>query len=93
VTSFPPGSGDQPQSPALQLLSVNETAVLLGCSRANIYGLVEAGQLPVIAIGRSRGYRIDRRDIEAFIERRKTCRVGKRPAPPAPRPRLKHIKL
>ena len=76
---------------AVQLLSVNAAAVLLGCSRANIYGLIEAGELPVVAVGKSRGYRIDRRDIEAFIDRRKTCKGARKPAPPPPRPRLKHI--
>jgi excisionase family DNA binding protein len=79
--------------PEKRLLTVNETAALLGCSRANVYGLIEAGELPVISVGKSRGYRIDRSDIDEFIERRKTCKEGRRPAPPATRPRLKHIKL
>ena len=83
------GSGDV----AVQLLSVNATAVLLGCSRANIYGLIEAGELPVVAVGKSRGYRIDRRDIDAFIDRRKTCKGARKPAPPPSRPQLKHIKF
>ncbi len=77
----------------LQLLSIVETAALLGCSRANVYALVNAGELPVISIGKSRGYRIDRRDIEEFLQRRKFCKEGRQPAPPSPRPRLKHIKL
>lgn len=82
----------QPDSEA-RLLTVTETAALLGCSRANIYALIDAGELPVISIGKSRGYRIDRNDIEAFIERRKTCKEGRKPAPPATRPKLKHIRL
>ena len=76
-----------------QLLSIVETAALLGCSRANVYALVNAGELPVIAIGKSRGYRIDRRDIEEFLQRRKFYKEGRQPAPPSARPRLKHIKL
>lgn len=76
-----------------RLLTVSETAALLGCSRANVYGLIDAGELPVIAIGKSRGYRIDRKDIEEFIDRRKTCKEGRKPAPPAPRPKLKHIRF
>jgi excisionase family DNA binding protein len=78
---------------AALLVTVVETARLLDCSRANVYGLIEAGELPVISIGRSRGYRIDRRDIEEFIRRRKFRKQGKKPAGPAPRLRLKHIKL
>lgn len=77
----------------LQLLSIVETAALLGCSRANVYALVNAGELPVISIGKSRGYRIDRRDIEEFLQRRKFCKEGRQPTPPTARPRLKHIKL
>jgi excisionase family DNA binding protein len=88
-------SDEKPKShgPEKRLLTVTETAAVLGCSRANVYGLIEAGELPVIAVGKSRGYRIDCRDIDEFIERRKTCKEGRRPAPPATRPRLKHIKL
>lgn len=76
-----------------RLLTITETAELLGCSRANVYGLIDAGELPVIAIGKSRGYRIDRRDIEEFLQRRKIHKGGGKPAQPATRPRLKHIKL
>jgi excisionase family DNA binding protein len=82
-----------PEGEGTQLLTVGATALLLGCSRANIYGLIEAGELPVVAIGKTRGYRIDRRDIDAFIERRKTCKQTGKPALPPPRPRLKHIKF
>ena len=73
------------------LLTVNESAALLGCSRANVYGLIEAGELPVVAVGKSRGYRIDRRDLDEFIHRRKFRKEGEKPT--APRPRLKHIQL
>jgi excisionase family DNA binding protein len=85
-------NGQHPNSET-RLLTVKETATLLGCSRANVYALIDAGELPVISIGKSRGYRIDRQDIEQFIERRKTCKGGRKPAPPAPRPKLKHIRL
>lgn len=77
----------------IRLLTVAETARLLGCSRTNVYGLISTGELPVVSIGCSRGYRVDRRDIEAFIERRKTCKGGGTPAVPPPRPRLKHIRF
>jgi excisionase family DNA binding protein len=80
-------------TPATLLLKVNETAALLGCSRATVYGLINGGELPVIAVGRSRGYRIDRRDIDEFVRRRKFRRESEKPAVPAPRPRLKHIRL
>ena len=75
-----------------RLLTITAAAEFLGCSRANVYGLIDAGELPVIAIGKSRGYRIDRRDIEEFLVRRKIHKGGQ-PARPTTRPRLKHIKL
>lgn len=79
--------------PIPRLLTVTEAAVFLGCSRANVYGLIEDGELPVIAIGKSRGYRLDRRDIEEFLQRRKVQKVSDKPARPAYRPQLKHIKF
>ncbi len=74
-----------------RLLTVAQTASLLGCSEANIYGLLESGDLAYVLIGRRKGYRIDRADLEAFI----TSRKRKQAAAPvsAPRPRLKHIRL
>lgn len=79
--------------PAPRLLTVTEAATHLGCSRANVYGLINAGELPVVSVGKSRGYRIDRMDVEEFIQRRKTCKEGRKPTPPTTRPRLKHIRL
>ncbi len=75
------------------LMTVKEAARFLGCSQTNVYALIDAGELVVIAIGKSRGYRIDRRDIDAFIQRRRFRKEGRKPAVPTPRPRLKHIKL
>lgn len=74
-----------------QLLTVKEVAERLQCSDANVYALVEAGQLPFVRIGRSKGYRIDAGDLAAFIEERKVQKTGAKPRPP--RPRLKHIRF
>jgi len=81
-----------------RLLTVIQAAAYLGCSRTNVYSLINAGELPVIAIGKSRGFRIDQRDIDqrdidAFVDRRKFRKTGDGPARPARRPKLKHIKL
>ena len=81
------------ESSERRLLTVTDAAKFLGCSRANVYGLIEAGDLPFITIGKSRGYRIDRHDLEAFLQRRKTVKADERPVVPASHPRLKHIKL
>lgn len=76
-----------------RLLTVSEVAAYLGCSVGNVYALIDAGELPVIAVGKSRGYRIDPRDLDEFLNRRKTRNVGAKSPAPMPRPRLKHIRL
>ena len=80
-------------SDCIKLLTIAEVAELLGCSSANVYRLIDTGELPVITVGQSRGYRIDRRDIEEFLNRRKTRNVRDKAPAPTPRPRLKHIRL
>lgn len=75
-----------------RLLTIKEVAQFLGCSEANIYALKTAGELPFVQVGVRKGYRIDSRDLDVFLERRKT-----QSETPAPRkvqtPRLKHIRL
>ena len=73
------------------LMSVRDVADRLGCSHANVYGLINRGLLPVICVGRSKGYRIDPNDLEAFLRQRKVQYETAEPA--APRPHLKHIRL
>ncbi len=80
-------------SDCIKLLTISEVAAALGCSTANVYRLIDTGELPVISVGQSRGYRIDRRDIDEFLKRRKTCNVSDKSLAPTPRPRLKHIRL
>jgi excisionase family DNA binding protein len=53
------------------LLTVNETAQRLGCSTANVYALIQSGELPVVPVGRRKGYRIDIRDLAQFADNRK----------------------
>lgn len=79
-------AGDQQR-----LMTVASAAQFLGCSEANVYALIRGGELPYVTIGRSKGFRLDRADLEAFIEHRKQQRAAtvRRPS----RPRLKHIKL
>ncbi|MCA9092041.1 MAG: helix-turn-helix domain-containing protein [Planctomycetaceae bacterium] len=80
------------QDAVRRLLTIKEVAQLLGCSEANIYALKTAGELPFVQVGIRKGYRIDSRDLDAFIERRKT--TSEVPSPrKVPVPRLKHIRL
>lgn len=60
--------GDKTQ---LQLLTVKQAAERLCCSAANVYTLIEAGSLAVVQVGHRKGYRIDLRDLDAFVHDRK----------------------
>jgi len=74
-----------------ELLTIADVARILVCSEGNVYGLISAGKLPVICVGNSKGYRIEPADLQSFIRERKSQKEGVRP--PAPRPRLKHIRI
>ncbi len=51
------------------LLTEVETAQVLGVSPRTVWGLADSGELPTVRVGRAKRY--DRRDIEAWIQRRK----------------------
>ena len=73
------------------LLTIKETAQRLCCKRANVYALIANGELPVVRIGMQKGYRVDVRDLDAFISDRK---FRYRPqAARVPRPKLKHLRV
>ncbi len=82
---------EQQQIP-FRLLTVAEAAQFLGCSETNVYALIDGGELPFVSIGRRKGYRLDRMDLEAFIDRRKQSKSVASPTK-MPRPKLKHIRL
>jgi hypothetical protein len=63
----------------------------MGCSPANVYALIVAGELAIVQVGRRKGYRIDLRDLAKFIDSRKFRSAARSPVQrPA---RLRHIKL
>ncbi|TWT57909.1 Helix-turn-helix domain protein [Thalassoglobus neptunius] len=74
-----------------KLLTISDVAEILVCSRRNVYGLIEKGELPYIQTGVSKGYRIDPEDLAAFIQTHKQQKEGAKPR--ALRPPLKHLKL
>lgn len=49
-----------------QLLNLDETAEVLNVSRATLYRLLAAGELPWVRVGSNR--RIDPQDLYAFIQ-------------------------
>jgi excisionase family DNA binding protein len=66
-----PSTTPQPIPPTEQLYTVGEVATQLALSRSKLYGMMDAGQLPYIKLGRSR--RIHWSDVARLIER---SRVG-----------------
>ena len=55
-----------------EYLSLEEVADLLGVNYQLIYRLVRSGELPAIRLGRV--YRVDRTDLDAYLESTKTSR-------------------
>lgn len=50
------------------LLRIPEVAAELGLARSSVYALIQAGELPVVRIGRA--VRVPRVVLEAWVERR-----------------------
>lgn len=75
-------------------LNVREAAEYLGISPASAYALKDRGLLPFYAAAVSKGFRIQRADLDAFIERRKVeRRMEPHSWPEKSRPvRLKHLR-
>ena len=73
-----------------RLLTVIEVAKRLSSSEANVYKLITTGKLPVVRVGLRKGYRVDIRDLDAFV------RDGKfryQPEPVRmPKPKTKHLR-
>lgn len=72
------------------LLTIKETADRLRLTESCVYKLIAEGKLPVVAVGLRKGYRIDIRDLDAFVCDQKFR--NKPEAPRVPRPKLKHLK-
>lgn len=76
-----------------ELLTVQQAAARLCCSPANVYALIGAGELPFVCVGSAKGYRIDPKDLEAFVDRRKQAKQPRGKCALPPRPHLKHIRF
>ena len=60
-----------PSSEDFRLLTNKQAAQRLCCSAACVYSLIATGELPIVRIGPQKGYRVDVRDLDAFISDRK----------------------
>lgn len=61
-----------------ELLSVEQVAEVLGCSRSHVYRLISARQLPClnIAVGTRAKTRIPRANVDRFIQQRMTYGIS-----------------
>jgi len=75
-----------------RLLTVRDVAEVLQLSPACVYAMVAEGKLVVHRVGTGRGsIRVNRRDLDDYLD---SCREqSQRSRPRPPRPRLKHLKL
>lgn len=60
----------------VRMLTVEQAAKRLGVSRATVYALNDAGELPYNEYPRVRGRKINEADIDAFLARTRTQAKG-----------------
>ena len=75
-----------------RLLTVDEVAEILRCSRSTVYSLISSAKIVGLRIGsHSGGIRVSAEDLQAYLD---SCRVE--PAPkrwPGRLPKLKHLRI
>lgn len=84
---------NDPTNNDLQLLTVKQAAAKLCCSVANVYALIESGSLAIVTVGKRKGYRIDLRDLDSFVQGRKIRYQVPQKLTSRTRFNLKHLKL
>lgn len=59
-----------------EFLNWQQACALIGCSRAHFYRLVSSGLIPcTYRIGRRKGIRVLRKDVEAHLRRQKIAQA------------------
>jgi excisionase family DNA binding protein len=64
---------DMAAGPSPRLLTFEQTADALAVGRTTVQELVDRGELPVVSVT-GRAVRVDARDVEAFVKRRRERR-------------------
>jgi excisionase family DNA binding protein len=64
--------GEGRRTPGIEprLLTLEDVATYLNVSAAQAYSLVRSGELPAIKLGGRGVWRVDRRELDAYIERK-----------------------
>ncbi|HEY7875361.1 MAG TPA: helix-turn-helix domain-containing protein [Actinomycetota bacterium] len=65
------GRADEPERPAVEprFLTLEDVATYLSVSVPQVYALVRSGQLPAIKIGGRGVWRVDKTQLEGYVER------------------------
>lgn len=74
-----------------QSYTIEEVAQLLKVSKLTIYDLVKKGEMPVFRVGRQ--MRVDRGDLQAYIQKRKTGSASALPLATVATPTKNHSKI
>ncbi len=53
-------------------LTIEDIAEMLNVHRNTVRQWIDAKELPALKLGRQRGYRVAQKDLEAFIQRKRT---------------------
>jgi excisionase family DNA binding protein len=74
MTSAKPGGSPMKEEPApeggeTRFLTLEDVAIYLNVSVPQVYSLVRSGALPAIKIGGRGIWRVDRRQLDAYVER------------------------
>lgn len=62
-------AGATPNQPAGRFMTLDEVALYLNVSVPQVYSLVRSGELPAIKIGGRGIWRVDREQLESYVER------------------------
>jgi excisionase family DNA binding protein len=64
-------SEDTPRAPSIEprFLTLEDVAIYLNVSVPQVYALVRSGELPAIKIGGRGVWRVDRGQLEAYVDR------------------------
>jgi excisionase family DNA binding protein len=71
VTSPPPADKERRAKPSVEsrFLTLEDVAIYLNVSVPQVYSLVRSGDLPAIKLGGRGVWRVDRRQLETYVER------------------------
>jgi|GEM_PF-3049393 len=65
-----PDLQDGSQARTDRLLNIDQVRRRLNCSKSHVYNLIQAGDLPAVTLGASRGKRVYEAEVSLYLERK-----------------------